>query len=96
MLFNCSEVKCPCCFMQSPIQPQQLKPAPPLVQTLLKDIMVKCERCKRDVKAGDFDTHQCSTLPTKEEVKMMASRVLKRLASTSPEQTLLCTGGKVS
>ena len=45
MLFNCSEVKCPCCFMQSPIQPQQLKPAPPLVQTLLKDIMVKCERC---------------------------------------------------
>ncbi|KAL5477661.1 hypothetical protein EMCRGX_G024486 [Ephydatia muelleri] len=88
------EVKCPCCFMQSPIQPQQLKPAPPLVQTLLKDIMVKCERCKRDVKAGDFDTHQCSTLPTKVEVKM-ASRVLKRLASTSPEQTLLCTGGKM-
>ena len=97
MLFNCSEVKCPCCFMQSPIQPQQqqLKPAPPLDQTLLKDIMVKCERCKRDVKAGDFDTHECSTLPTKVEVKM-ASRVLKRLASTSPEQTLLCTGGKVS
>ena len=41
-----------------------------LVQTLLKDIMVKCERCKRDVKADDFDTHQCSTLPTKVEVKM--------------------------
>ncbi|KAL5475010.1 hypothetical protein EMCRGX_G027054 [Ephydatia muelleri] len=79
--------------MQSPIQPQQLKPVPPLVQTLLKDIMVKCERCKRDVKAGDFDTHECSTLPTKVEVKM-ASRVLKRLASTRPEQTLLCTGGK--
>ena len=95
MLFNCSEVKCPCCFMQPPIQPQQLKPAPPLAQTLLKDIMVKCERCKRDVKAGDFDTHECSTLPTKVEVKM-ASRVLKRLASTSPEQTLLCTGGKVN
>ncbi|KAL5517527.1 hypothetical protein EMCRGX_G003086 [Ephydatia muelleri] len=70
---NIFEVKCPCCFMQSPIQPQQLKPAPPLVQTLLKDIMVKCERCKRDVKAGDFDTHECSTLPTKVEVKM-ASR----------------------
>ena len=78
LLFNCSEVKCPCCFMQSPIQPQLLKPAPPLVQTLLKDIMVKCERCKRDVKAGDYDTHECSTLPTKVEVKM-ASRVLKRL-----------------
>ena len=45
--------------------------------------------------AMDFDTHECSTLPTKVEVKMM-SRVLKRLASTSPEQTLLCTEGKVS
>eukprot|EP00731_Ephydatia_muelleri_P011647 Em0006g541a len=73
--------------MVSPIQPQQLKPAPPLIQTSLKDIMVKCVRCKRDVRAGDYDTHECSTLPTKVEVKM-ASRVLKRLASTSPEQTL--------
>ena len=82
LLFNCSEVKCPCCFMESPIQPQQIRPAPPLI---LKDIMVKCVRCKRDVKAGDYDTHECSTLPTKVEVKM-ASRVLKRLASTSPEQ----------
>ena len=58
---NCSEVKCPCCFMESPIQPQQLKPAPPLIQTLLKDIMVNCVRCKRDVRAGDYDTHECST-----------------------------------
>ena len=71
--------------MESPIQPQQLKPAPPLIQTLLKDIMVKCVRCKRDVRAGDYDTHECSTLPTKVEVKM-ASRVLKRQASTGPEQ----------
>eukprot|EP00731_Ephydatia_muelleri_P021084 Em0013g811a len=91
-LIKC-EVKCPCCFMQSPIQPQQLKPAPPLVQTLLKDIMVKYERCKRNVKAGDF--YECSTLPTKVEVKMV-SRVLKRLASTSPEQILLCTGGNAA
>eukprot|EP00731_Ephydatia_muelleri_P023087 Em0015g670a len=91
MLFNCSEVKCPCCFMQSPIQPQQLKPAPPLVQTLLKDIMVKCERCKRDVKAGDFDTHQCSTLPTKVEVKQQEHRYsigTSAPTTTSPAATL--------
>ena len=62
-----------------------LKPAPPLIQTLLKDIMVKCVRCKRDVRAGDYDTHECSSPPTKVEVKM-ASRILKRLVSTSPEQ----------
>ena len=48
--------------------------------------MVKCVRCKRDVRAGDYDTHVCSTLPTKVEVKM-ASRVLKRLPTfISPEQ----------
>ena len=35
------------------------KPAPPLIQTLLKDIMVKCVRCKRDIRAGDYDTHEC-------------------------------------
>ena len=59
---SCScEVKCPCYFIQSPIQPQQLKPAPPLIQTLLKDIMVKCVRCKRDIRAGDYDTHEYST-----------------------------------
>ena len=69
--------------MESPIQPQQL---PYLIQTLLKDIMVKCVRRKRDVRAGDYDTHECSTQPTKVEVKM-ASRVLKRLASTSPDQS---------
>ena len=64
------------------MQPQQIKPAPPLIQTLLKDIMVKCVRCKRDVRAGDYE---CSTLPTEAGVKM-ASRILNRLASTSPEQ----------
>ena len=56
--------------------------------------MVKYVRCKKDIRTGDYDTHECITLPTKVEVKI-ALRVLKRLASTSPEQTLLCTGGKL-
>ena len=47
--------------MESQIQPQQLKPAPPLIQTLLKDIMVKCVRSKKDIWAGDFDTHESTT-----------------------------------
>ena len=63
-------MKCPCCFTEPPIQPQQLKPAPPLIQTLLKDIMVKCVRCNRDFRAGNYDTRECSTLPSKVEVKM--------------------------
>ena len=38
------------------------------------------------------DMHECSTLPERVEVKM-ASRVLKRLASTRPKQILLSIGG---
>ena len=44
--------------------------APSLILTLLKDMVVICGRCKRDVRAGDYDTHECNTLPTKAEVKM--------------------------
>ena len=54
---------------------------------IIEDIMAKCVRCKRDIRAGDYNTHECSTLLTKVEVKM-ASRVLKRLASTSLENSL--------
>ena len=50
--------------------------------TLLKDMVVKCG----DNRAGGYDTHECITLPTKVEVKI--AKVLKRPASTSPEQTL--------
>ena len=46
--------------------------------------MVHCIACKRDVKAEDYHIHECSTSPTKGEVKM-ASQVLCRLADTSPE-----------
>ena len=29
---------------------------------IIEGQMVKCVRCKRDVRAGDYDTHECSTL----------------------------------
>ena len=35
MASNCSEVKCPCCILDTPLAPSQLKPAPPLIQILL-------------------------------------------------------------
>ena len=67
----------------------ELKSASQLITTLLKDVMVHCIACKRDVKAEDYHTHECSTSPTKGEVKM-ASQVLCRLADTSPAlQSLL-------
>ena len=73
--------------MATPIPPSQLKPAPLLIFTLLNDIMVKCVRCKRDIRAGDYDVRECSTAPTTDEVKM-ASRVL---VFTNAEDT----GGRV-
>ena len=72
---------------------QRVKPASQLITTLLKDLMVHCIAFKRDVKAEDYHTHDCSTSPTKGEVKM-ASQVLCRLADTSPEKYItISTGG---
>ena len=82
MKFKCIEVKCPCCYTQ--LKPAELKPASQLITTLLKDVMVHCTACKQDAKAEDYHTHECSTSPTKGEMKM-ASRVL---ADTSPEKCI--------
>eukprot|EP00731_Ephydatia_muelleri_P003359 Em0001g3359a len=50
-VFNCSGVKCPCCFHDTPITAPQLKAAPLLIQTLLRDIVLQCQTCRKDIKA---------------------------------------------
>ena len=47
--FDCNGVMCPCCSSEEPLVPSLLKPAPPIVFTLLEDVKVHCslhERCK--------------------------------------------------
>ncbi|KAL5500543.1 hypothetical protein EMCRGX_G012125 [Ephydatia muelleri] len=50
--FNCNDVKCPCCYSETPVIPSELKPAPPLVQALLINVMVHCITCTRDMRAS--------------------------------------------
>ena len=73
-VFNCSGVKCPCCFMGTPLTAPQLKAAPQLIQTLLMDIALQCQTCRKDIKACEYGTHQCSGEPTKAEVQIACSK----------------------
>ena len=66
--FNCNDVKCPCCYSETPVIPSELKPAPPLVQALLSNVMVHCITCTRDMRACEYNTHECSVSPTRTEV----------------------------
>ena len=64
MASNCSEVKCPCCIMDTPLAPSQLKPAPSLIPTLLMDIVVHCQQtCGKEIRAGEYSIHKCAEEP---------------------------------
>ena len=67
--------------MDTPLTAPQLKAAPQLIQTLLRDIVLQCQTCRKDIKACENGAHQCSGEPTKAEVQI-ASLVFKKLAST--------------
>ena len=61
MASNCSKIKCPCCIMDTPLGPSPLKPAPPLIQTLL---VVHCQQtCGKEIRAGEYSTHKCAEEP---------------------------------
>ena len=61
MASNCSKIKCPCCIMDTPLVPSPLKPAPPLIQTLL---VVHCQQtCVKEIRAGEYSTHKCAEEP---------------------------------
>ena len=93
-VFSCSNVKCP--FVDAPLLPSALKPAPPIIMVLLQDIHVECSSCKKNIRIGDYNIHDCDVKPTKDEVKM-ASQVLSKLAATSPDKTIsIPTDGLVS
>ncbi|KAL5516722.1 hypothetical protein EMCRGX_G002128 [Ephydatia muelleri] len=72
--FNCNDVKCPCCYSETPVIPSELKPAPPLVQALLSNVMVHCITCTRDMRAygsqvltrlADTSPDKIFSMPTK-------------------------------
>ena len=58
--------------------------------------LVNCTDCSRDIKAGEYEGHDCVPSLTPEEEKQAAG-LLKRAISTSPDKGIiqLPTGGTV-
>ena len=76
--------------------PGSVQPAPDLTQRLLCDVMVSCDTCNRDVRAGDYDSHECHRLGVIEE--QCASKVIRRILSENTKDNIIQikTGGTVS
>ncbi|KAL5487179.1 hypothetical protein EMCRGX_G019751 [Ephydatia muelleri] len=87
-------VNCPCCSEGGPLVSSYVRPAPGVILLLLSDVLVHCTDCSRDVKAGDYEGHECVPSLTPEEEKQAAG-LLKRAISTSPDKGIiqLPTGG---
>ena len=91
-----ASVHCPCCFSQQPIVLPLLQPASHLVLLLLKDVVVHCVSCSRDMRAGAYEEHECVLTLTASEERAAAG-LLKRAISTSSKGIIkLGTGGTVS
>jgi hypothetical protein len=91
-----SATVCPCCLLDGGLVPTEIRPASNLIQLLLKDVLVQCVVCHRDVKAGYYEEHECTQSLTVGEEREAAG-LLKRAISTSPDQATvqLATGGTV-
>ena len=67
--------------------PGSVQPAPDLTQRLLRDVMVSCDTCNMDVRAGDYDSHECHRLGVIEE--QCTSKVIRRILSESTEDNVI-------
>ena len=50
-----STTVCPCCSADGSLVPRVIRPASNVTLLLLKDVLVQCMECHRDVKAGCYD-----------------------------------------
>ncbi|KAL5473856.1 hypothetical protein EMCRGX_G028418 [Ephydatia muelleri] len=89
-----SATVCSCCLLDGGLVSTEIRPASNLIQLLLKDVLVQCVVCHRDVKAGYYEDHECTQSLTPGEEREAAG-LLKRAISTSPDQATvqLATGG---
>ena len=55
-----ASTQCPCCEDAVNLVPGSVQPAPDLTQRLLRDMMVSCDTCNRDVRAGDYDSQSAT------------------------------------
>ena len=83
-----STTVCPCCSADGSLIPREIRPASNVTLLLLKDVLVQCMVCHRDVKAGCYDGHECIPSLTAGE-KREAAALLKRAISTSPDKGII-------
>ena len=88
-----ASTQCPCCEDAVNLVPGSVQPAPDLTQCLLCDVMVSCDTCNRDVRAGDY--HECHRLGVIEE--QCTSKVIRRILSQNTKDSIIQikTGGTV-
>ena len=80
-------VNCPCCSEDGPLVSSHVRRAPGVILLLLSDVLVNCTDCSRDIKAGDYEGHDCVPSLTPEEKQ--AAGLLKRAISTSTDKGII-------
>ena len=90
-----ASTRCPCCEDAVNLLPSSVQPASDIIQRLQCDVIILCETCNRDVRAGDYDSHECQKSGVLEE--QMACKVIRRILSESTSDNILQikTGGTV-
>ena len=90
-------VNCPCCSEDGPLVPSHVRQAPGVILLLLPDVLVNFTDCSRDIKAGEYEGHDCVPPSLTPEEEKQAAGLLKRAISTSPDKGIiqLPTGGTV-
>ena len=78
----------PCCSEDGSLVPREIRPASNVTLLLLKDVLVQCMVCHRDVKAGSYEGHECTPSLTAGEERETAA-LLKRAISTSPDKGII-------
>ena len=76
---------CSYCFENDSRVPREIRPASNVTLLLLKDVLVQCMVCHRDVKAGSYEGHEYTPSPTAGEEREAAT-LLKRAISTNPDK----------
>ena len=91
-----ASTQCPCCQDGVNLVPALVQPAPDLTQRLLHDVMVTCDTCNIDIRAGDYDSHECHRSGVLE--KQCISKVIHRILSENTKENAIQikTGGTVS
>ena len=84
MIAASGSVNCPFCSDDGPLVPSHIRPASNAILLLLSEVLVHCTSCGRDVKAVEYDAHECVPSLTPGEERQ-AAELLKRAASCSPE-----------